>query len=336
MTFNGSENSLVALIHISDLHFGESFPNEAGFFTQVASNLPGVGGLLPHSYQAARALSARIKQICRSFSERDVPLCVVFTGDLTKSGKEAEFLTGNTFLRSAHSLGAGNYVGLELKDGGTPVSGEADRALLFAIPGNHDIWSRSDSKVLGIYRQTFPGNYPLFLEMHSRGPAVHIHGVDSTVNTPIGHKFARGRVAPEDLEIVEDRVRTGAGQKALQIVCIHHPLSDPPDKTFDLTMRLEQREMVCMRLYEARANLVLSGHVHEWFISQEGICGMPNQFTVGTGTQQRSKRSFAVMEVFESNIRIYVFEFDEIRKQFVPTNTPFELPISAGKRAALH
>jgi hypothetical protein len=328
MTSSSHRWPLARFLHISDLHFGDHFANEAGLLTQVACNIPGYSGLLSHSYQAARALSLRMNQIIGNLPKIGIPWCVLFTGDLTKAGKEGEFIVGNTFLRSSLCLGAGNYVGLNLRDDGIERGQAPGHPQLFAIPGNHDIWSRNDPKVLGTYRQSFPGNFPIYAAVTTSGPSVIIHGLDSTQNAPIGHKFARGRVAPEELETVEQRIRN-VSQQAIQLVCIHHTLSDPPEKTYDLTMRLEDREVVCKRLYDAGADLVLSGHVHEWFASPLLRDKSPNQFTIGTGAQQQSKRSFAVLDIFENAIRAYVFEFDEMSKQFIPAEKPLDFNVNS-------
>ena len=95
-----------------------------------------------------------------------------------------------------------------------------------------------------------------------------------------------------------------------------------------MTMRLEDREMVCKRLSDAGADLVLSGHVHEWFVSPKVQDKAPNHFTIGTGAQQCSKRSFAVIDIFEDLIKIIVFEFDEKCKQFTTNGKAFGLVIN--------
>src|SRR5713226_3423892 len=163
MAIPTTENPIASVIHISDLHFGEHIGNDESTLTRIQKGVPSLGGLLPHSYQACRALAIRINQILKDRKQASIIAGVIFTGDLTSSGEEQQFVVGNTYLRSAHSLGAGSYVGLDLRmEPVEVVDGFAD-PFLFAIPGNHDIWNRSDPRLLGVYRRTFPGSYPLSL-----------------------------------------------------------------------------------------------------------------------------------------------------------------------------
>jgi 3',5'-cyclic AMP phosphodiesterase CpdA len=327
VTALGNESPLATLIHVSDLHFGSHFTSDETRWVQLASNLPLVQALLGHSYQAVRALAIRVNGILSNRRVAGITTCVIFTGDLTSRGEKHEFVTGDTFLRSSHCLGAGNFVGLELR-GELPRRLEAGAApVLLCIPGNHDIWKRAEPQMLGVYRESFPGDFPLQLEISTGGRTMIIYGLDSTLNTDFGHKFARGRVPLAQLEALEKCLAHGVKRGAIQFVCLHHPLTDPPNKSFDATMRLEQREMIAKRLVRAGANLVLAGHLHEWFVTQEICNERPAQLVVGTATQQCSPRSFAVADVFESVIKILIFEFDENTCQFRCAPRTWEVPI---------
>lgn len=74
---------------------------------------------------------------------------------------------------------------------------------------------------------------------------------------------------------------------------------------------------------------MLSGHLHEWFASPFVKDKKPNHFTIGTGAQQLSKRSFAVLDVFDAVIRVRVFEFDEVRKQFIPSEKSVDFALDS-------
>ncbi len=114
MQQNVDNEPLGTLVHISDLHFGNKFTADEKLMKRMLASLPFAQGLCGHSYQAARALALRVNQIIHDRRSKKIPVCVVFTGDLTRSGEEGEFVVGSTFLRKAHSTGAGRSVGLEL------------------------------------------------------------------------------------------------------------------------------------------------------------------------------------------------------------------------------
>ena len=313
MPQNDPDALLATLIHISDTHFGSQFTTEEGTWKKLTT----LRGLQVHSYQVARSLAIRVKQI---FSDREdirIPVCVVFTGDLTSSGKEDEFLVGSTFLRGEHWLGAGDKVGLGLGPICTAMSVDSPPTL-FSIPGNHDIWQRNNPKVMDIYKDNFPFSYPNVLEIKTTKCPIVIYGLDSTLNTKLRHRFARGRVPPGQLESLEKKLQDGLRNKVIQVVCVHHPLIDPEGKSSKLTMQLDKRGIIARRLLEAGAHLVLSGHLHEYSTAQAKPGVLPAHVIIGTATQQFEKRSFCVFDVYQSRIEGTVFHFDPTVCQFKP------------------
>ena len=96
---NFMSQQLATLFHISDLHFGNQFFNNITFFKKIQSATP-LKGFFVHDYQVACALANRINDIKIDRKDNNIPCGVVFTGDLTASGKDLQFITGSNFLRS--------------------------------------------------------------------------------------------------------------------------------------------------------------------------------------------------------------------------------------------
>ena len=111
---------LCRLIHVSDLHFGDTLSTP---WYAVTSWIP---GLETHSKRVAQALSDSVR--FQHLSPPD-PWHVIATGDLTTWGRPAAFSLVLTYLRSQIFVG-GQRVWLGLNVPGASV-----------IPGNHDIWS---------------------------------------------------------------------------------------------------------------------------------------------------------------------------------------------------
>ncbi len=321
-----SDGLLATLIHISDLHFGCDFTADETVWKQGLALIPGAQGLFRHSYQAARALAQRVNQIIADRRAEGVPICVAFTGDLTRGGEEKEFLVGSTFLRSAFAFGAGNYVGLKLGNDRKTIQLGSEPAL-FAVPGNHDIWGRKDPRAVGAYRRHFPGDFPLGFEIQSELRPVILYGLDSTQNTDLRHRLARGRVPPEELEALETKLQEGLKRNAIQIVCLHHPLADPQHRIIDATMKLEDRELIARRLLQSGADLVLAGHIHEWFVADAESDKMPTLAVAGTATQQVSARSFFVTDVYKHSIKLFLFEFGIETRQFLASQLTWEFSL---------
>jgi 3',5'-cyclic AMP phosphodiesterase CpdA len=308
---------LATLIHLSDLHFGSEFTTDETFFKWLLACIPFAQGASAHSYQAARALSIRVRQILQDRARRGVPVCVVFTGDLSGRGQEAELTVGSTFLQRSFAVGAGDTVGLDLGGPRNHID-VASGPGLFVIPGNHDIWQRHQPYMLGVLRRHFPGDYPIAAEVTTRGRSVFLYGLDSTQNTRMRHMLARGRVREEELGRLCDLLRhnRALGKPGVQVVCLHHPLIDPQERGLDPTLKLEERERVARRLLDAGTDLALSGHIHRAVI-RERDTDMPHHAVAGTGTQQFSERNFLVHDVHEDAVLWSLYEYDKEDREFV-------------------
>lgn len=316
MRESSDKQLLATVIHISDLHFGDKFTTDETKFKRLLASLPYLQGTCAHSYQAARALAIRVNQIIENRINRNIPVCVAFTGDLTSSGEDAEFTVGSTYLRSEYRVGAGQSVGLGLGNDREFIE-PGDEAAVFTVPGNHDIWKRRHPDVMGTYRRHFPNRFPRFF-IDTAKRSIILYPLDSTQNTVLRHRLARGRVPEEDLDALVAMLKFGTSLDCIQIVCLHHPIGDPPDKTFGVSMILDAREQIAQRLAESGASLVLSGHVHECYIVDAKPSIIPAHVVAGTATQQFSERSFFVLDIYEDEIWPLVFGYDQESLQFVP------------------
>lgn len=341
-------NLLATLVHLSDLHFSEIFTNDEHKYKEHLASLPFVKGTCTHSYVTARALANRVNQILKDRKKIGVPAGVVFTGDLTSSGKREEFVVGSTFLREAHSTGAGSSVGLRL---GHPTSGiilaknSADLSsvptairtpivfnrhikskltipitpTLFSVPGHHDIWQRKHPDMLSDYYRHFTGPFPQVWRIQTRSRLIYLYGLDSTQNTSFRHKLAMGRVQPEqldDLFTLMESIKERETEDTINIVFLHHPLLDPTKHGWDIGMKLDDWKMIARRLMENGADLVLAGHVHEELHFSADL-HRPHHAVAGTATQQFSECNFLLLDLFEDHILKQVFKFSKEDQKFV-------------------
>ncbi len=181
-----------------------------------------VRGEFPHSFAAVERLAAQVNFFVRESSESGVPVCVVCTGDVTRSQSAQEFGVGQSYLRSAIYLSPDEVIGLVL--GSRPASGQIrpGEAALFVVPGNHDTCSYFSGLRARKYHAHFPGPYPIELEiLDSTGhPRVCLWGVNSAQTDRRHHLDSQGWVPPTQLKELYARLRNRMGQKAIKVVCL--------------------------------------------------------------------------------------------------------------------
>lgn len=326
-----NEKNIATVVHISDLHFTDKFRTDESRFKKLLANLPFLKGTYAHSYQAARALANRVKKILRDKKQNRVPVCIVFTGDLTSCGEEGEFDIGNTFLRSSIWTGTGQ-VGLNLGEDCSEIDFNTTPAL-FSIPGNHDIWKRNHPDKLAAYLNFFPGPFPKTWKIETESRTIFLHGLDSNQNTLLKHKLARGRLRPEQLDELDKRLEmlqmAQIGKDPIHIVFLHHPLIAAGERSWDPTMELDDCQIIAKRLKQFGVDLVLSGHVHqEFYVS--GEWDMPHHAIAGTATQMFSERNFLLLDIYDRKICLQVYEYSKETLQFVPNEDKkhiFALPL---------
>jgi Calcineurin-like phosphoesterase len=163
---------LMTLVHISDLHFGETDPKtgSARLDAQLPPWWPGVrwfDGYLGHHGAALRHLDDFLAGLGE-------PSSVVLTGDLTSCAAAAEFRF------------ASQYLGATVPMNGIPI-GVADAALLAqrTVPGNHDHWPgvrASAARPLVMFGRTSPALATTLAPAprHHRLPLAN-SGVDLTI-----------------------------------------------------------------------------------------------------------------------------------------------------------
>lgn len=272
---------------------------------------------------------------------------MVFTGDLTSRGQQGEFSVGSTFLRNAHNVGAGTDVGLRL---GPPLDqiNTISGPKLFAIPGNHDVWQQDQPVQHAAYRAHFPGDFPIQCSIVTRSRPIVLYGLDSTQTTylggwlawggvkssKLGKWLARGGVKGSELDRLSGLFEASwtSNNDVIQIVCLHHPLADPPDRSYKLSMmRLDDRDNIASRLRAFGVDLVLAGHVHRCFIPNNR--NLPPHAVVGSATKQFSRdRNFLLIDIHEKKICLTVFDYCKDRLQFVPRNGgPHSIPLKKRK-----
>src|SRR5258708_40338408 len=95
---------------------------------------------------------------------------------------------------------------------------------VFSVPGTHDIWKRRNPRVLGAYKRHFPEVLPSRVEIPTAGRSIIFYGLDSTQNTELRHRLARGRIDPADLDKLLGQIGHDSRAHAIKILCLHHPL----------------------------------------------------------------------------------------------------------------
>lgn len=102
-----------------------------------------------------------------------------------------------------------------------------------------------------------------------------------------------------------DKLAARKTERAIQIVCLHHPLraSGADD------LPLLDRQSIEADLFIAGADLVLAGHVH-YFDAFDSLPGAPIEFTAGTACRMASSvgHSFNVFDIHPQLIRWQKYE----------------------------
>jgi 3',5'-cyclic AMP phosphodiesterase CpdA len=169
------------------------------------------------------------------------PDLVVFSGDLTKRAKPAQFQEARRFVAE---LGAPTV----------------------AVPGNHDVplyrvWERVLSPY-GAYRR----HYHEELEPTWEDEELRVFGV----NTAFGWTFTGGRVTTGSVRELERRLAEGADGR-YTIVVLHHPVIPVPGYGSDEVIR--NAAAVARALSGGGVDLVLSGHVHLSYLGYTPVVG---------------------------------------------------------------
>ena len=307
---------IATLFHISDLHFGNQFFNKITSLKKIQSATP-LKHFFIHDYQIACSLGKRINKIIADRKDNDIPCCVVFTGDLTSSGKDLQFVTGSNFLRSKIFVSTSRHSGLNL--GIDRVEFEYQEPSLVSVPGNHDIWRRIlPSKAS--YDSYFPDGYPKQWKIKTKNKLVYLYGLYSVENDVVkGDILARGRVDKTELDNLVQKIQNNKkNNDSIHIVFLHHPLIEISKGVLGSKMNLDNRDYVRSKLYGI-ADLILSGHSHiNDFSAANPAIKWPANAIVGTATQMLSSNNFLLIDIYDAELWLEVFDYDDKWKEFVP------------------
>jgi 3',5'-cyclic AMP phosphodiesterase CpdA len=344
-----SKQPFLTIIHLSDLHFGESRKTELHWFKNIISHIHYIGDLLvkdvaPHSYQAWVSLCNQLRPIMQRRSFHGVPVCVVNTGDVTRSGRQKEFNNAAFFLSSESSLGSEDnedFEVLQLAKIKEDVTLDMNKALvpLFNIPGNHDAWNGDEPFKPGTrsapihckaYNSFFAKQHPLtaILTLENR-KQMFLYGLDSSQTDESDTRYSFGQVNPDELKTLVSTIagRALANPSHIQAVCLHHPVAMREDLDSSASMlRLKGREHVAKALFESGTDIVFAGHVHYDDILRKGELGAhPLQDIVSAAIQQAgTNRSFRVIDFFsdENGTQglFHTYEYSNSKPGFIWTN----------------
>ncbi len=166
------------------------------------------------------------------------PALVLLSGDVTQRARTRQFRQARAFL-----------------DGLAPLP-------TFAVPGNHDIpLYNVFGRLLAPY-SGFHAHVQKKRETRTRIGDVEIFALNSTSRW----RHVQGSL---DVDRVEPALLSGKSEALVRIVAVHHPLDCA--KVVDEKNLLTNRQDVMELFGRARVDLVLSGHVHDPFVTTSSI-----------------------------------------------------------------
>lgn len=265
--------TLFQLIHVSDLHFGDTW--DAGTpivstATHIAVRIP---GLEIHDTNAIEALSNSVHWVRLNAT---VPTCTLITGDLTTFGTDSAFDLSSKYLT--------DYLPKML-----PPIGFGDPDLSI-VPGNHDIWGGATLDPVSKVTQTvstrpllhhyfnlpsafaaYPASgakFPYRLRLYD-APLIYLYGLDSTRIDLCGNPSGLlddGYLDSLQLADLADLIRDEPHQPQLRIAALHHPPTIPKSATLRVTKgSLIDADQAFQELKRLGFSLALCGHLHEEF-----------------------------------------------------------------------
>lgn len=189
------------------------------------------------------------------------PDAVAVTGDLTMRARRAEFEAAGRWLEKLD----------------VPLTIE---------PGNHDLPWNPVTRLFRPYRRF--RRLERLLERPIDLPGVHVVPLKTTARVQLRRNWSWGVVGRRSLDTAVERLKEKPAD-GVAVVAAHHPLVDRED------IRSRGRTLggadALVRLAEAGADAVLSGHVHDPFDAVIEAGGRPIR-VIGAGTlSQRTRAS---------------------------------------------
>jgi 3',5'-cyclic AMP phosphodiesterase CpdA len=272
------------IAHISDLHFCKS---EFYIFNKPSLKLwrPKRPVELYNALWECRNFSAsRVKSLIDKVNDLDVDI-VVATGDFTLTGKKREYRMAVEALKSL-------------------------KALLVAVPGNHDVWSESswqERRFKEYMGWACPGGDLPWLWDDPHGRA-RIIGLDSSKYSR-SPTSATGVLSSESLDFLRKHGPTRPEGSKLVVALHHHVLlentASPPalQRLYADRMRLKNAEQFWDAAHSAGVDLVLHGHHHDAYRSRHLGVAIHCVGSGGVSTDTAGKTArFDIVEVGPGDI----------------------------------
>jgi len=206
--------------------------------------------------------------------EEIAPDLVLISGDITQRARSWQFRAANLFRQQI-------------------------KQPFFAVPGNHDI---PLFNVFGRLLHPYYGFHHYFQakrETQLRVKDVCVMGLNSTSRW----RHIQGKL---DLNRVRDQLLNSWGDAKTRVVMLHHPLScrKPEDQGENLLRGIEQTQEL---FRQAKVDLVLSGHVHDPWVTTFGNSVVS---TAGTCLSWRTRKdapnSYHCIDIDSDSHRITV------------------------------
>jgi 3',5'-cyclic AMP phosphodiesterase CpdA len=162
---------------------------------------------------------------------------VLFSGDVTTTSLEDEFLDVERYLR--------------------PLSDEFDVVL---VPGNHDRYtfrSMKDRRIERMLHGILPDEWPHFEELT---PTWRLLALDSAMP---GFMLSRGALGPTQFAGVAEKLKGVSDRDGVLVLC-HYPVATPKGVPTSWAHALAEEKQLRLLLSECPARVVfLHGHIHK-------------------------------------------------------------------------
>lgn len=255
---------LATFVQISDLHIGQVDPTSGdATVSAVAARIYATGqsffdGMLGHHGQALEELEAFVADL-RTDGEDD--LQVVVTGDMTRTGDDAEFSNAKAFLERSLDLRPPTA---------TVTAGLGLGSVDLAIPGNHDQWGGAfialgggPSQYSGYFRSPLP--YVHHCGPMRNGKQVVFVGIDSDADVfALSHdrQLALGKFQSQ-LQNSNSQPNSRSNPQEIRMMLIHHSWYQS-GRT--LRMRTASKNALGQFLVRHDFKAILTGHSHTPFL----------------------------------------------------------------------
>lgn len=267
----GQTNPDIAILHLSDLHFGPYLQGvtRIGEWSTFAA---------PHTFNLLQGMEIEVLKILQNHREH---LIIAVTGDMTTAAEPPAYEAVNNYLRDKPFVSSWMRVGFELQQ---------MKERMFVVPGNHDVWLYGNwftrwkryenrrEQYLKYFPEQLPNVYPLLIN----GVSVTIYTIDTNRVTgfnPVNftNVLGKGEVGKEqeaEIQTLHNNLLNGTFPKipkdfnyasSLKIALMHHHLALPSNVPRDMEQKLlelKDAQSVLNLLCDIGVRTVLCGHQH--------------------------------------------------------------------------